>query len=70
MELKRCPFCGRRARVESSGNHYVVEKFKVRCVGCLVVSAYYDSREEAIAAWNRRYVKCESPRIDEQLTCW
>ncbi len=60
MELKRCPFCGRRARIETSGNYYVTEKFKVRCVGCLTVSVYYDSREEAIAAWNRRYGDGES----------
>lgn len=55
MELKRCPFCGGRARVEPIGRYDGCEKFKVRCVGCLAVTYNYDSYEEAVKAWNRRY---------------
>lgn len=59
MELDRCPFCGGRARVEPVGAWYETLKYKVRCLECLASSANYDSREEAIAAWNRRY--CDEP---------
>ena len=46
-ELKRCPFCGGEAKLMDNG-HWVW------CQHCLVESAYYDTREEAIKAWNTR----------------
>jgi Lar family restriction alleviation protein len=51
MELKPCPFCGKGARhhfSQGTGSNFV------ECVGCEADTAYYDTREEAIAAWNTR----------------
>lgn len=45
--IKRCPFCGGEAKLMDNG-HWVW------CQHCLVESAYYDTREEAIKAWNTR----------------
>ena len=45
--LKRCPFCGGEAKLMDNG-HWVW------CQHCLVESTYYDTKEEAIKAWNTR----------------
>lgn len=54
-ELKPCPFCGGKAEVvwmpyiNVEGMGLVVE-----CNHCWAETGYYATREEAIAAWNRR----------------
>lgn len=49
-ELKPCPFCGGNAqKVKSSGRW----GWFVSC-SCAAVGPSADSKEEAIAAWNRR----------------
>ena len=45
-----CPFCGGEADVTLLGGH----GFSVRCYECLAETDTYETREEAIAAWNRR----------------
>lgn len=50
-ELKRCPFCGGEAKVVLSGWNYGIEC--TECAGSLL-PVRYQSKEEAIAAWNRR----------------
>ena len=62
-ELLRCPFCNGTAReiyaVQDDGE----TSYSVMCVSCRVaifrprISEWdsYRTREEAIAAWNRRY---------------
>ena len=52
-ELKPCPFCGSESiAVELHGEYYV------RCANCecqvAVVTPLFDSKNEAITAWNRR----------------
>ena len=53
-ELKPCPFCGGEAKV--FGN-YDDSEYHANCTnnecGCCWVN-YYETKEEAIEAWNRR----------------
>lgn len=46
-ELKPCPFCGGEA---------VIFKYywQVRCEECMAETSIFETREEAIKAWNRR----------------
>ena len=48
-ELRKCPFCGGKARAVRSS-----EEYWVRCFDCGAEIAICDSKPEAIAAWNRR----------------
>lgn len=56
MKLKRCPFCGGEADVETG----VDFGFYVECqqCGCLLGKGsgcgYYDTIKESVIAWNRR----------------
>ena len=49
-DLKRCPFCGGEAKIDT-GYHTV---FCVWCTSCLVRTNYEDSIEKVIAVWQRR----------------
>ena len=49
-KLLRCPFCGGEADTTLLGGH----EFSVRCYECLAETDTYETRGEAIAAWNRR----------------
>lgn len=54
-ELKPCPFCGGRAYLsERMNGGYYVECESIN--GCLAESGNYDTRGQAIEAWNRRVV--------------
>ena len=51
-ELKRCPFCGGKARLmtyDTYGSHYV------QCdnVSCGIVTWIHTTEEEAVEAWNK-----------------
>lgn len=48
-ELRKCPFCGGKARVVRAS-----EAYWVRCFDCGAEVVICDSEPEAIAAWNRR----------------
>ena len=48
-ELRKCPFCGGKARAVRSS-----EEYWVRCFDCGAEIAICDSKPEAITAWNRR----------------
>ena len=47
-ELKPCPFCGGEAGFYAETVHWI------NCKKCGAESAYYETPEEAIEAWNRR----------------
>lgn len=54
-ELKPCPFCGGRAYLsERMNGGYYVECESIG--GCLAESGKYDTKGQAIEAWNRRVV--------------
>lgn len=51
-ELKRCPFCGGKARLmtyDTYGSHYV----KCDNVSCGIVTWIHTTEEEAVEAWNK-----------------
>lgn len=58
-ELKPCPFCGSEARLTySTDNHRqpYVTCDTPKCPGCNPYQWHYHTEEEAIEAWNRRFV--------------
>lgn len=56
IELKRCPFCGSKARfgLEDEFCGPVDERNWVECTSCHAEIQIYDTREEAAKAWNTR----------------
>ena len=60
-ELRKCPFCGGKARAVRSS-----EEFWVRCFDCGAEIAICDSKPEAITAWNRRTQNIEEEECSEQ----
>lgn len=46
-ELRSCPFCNGKAKA-----YTYLGKFYVRCNKCKAYTAPYNTKEEAIAAWN------------------
>lgn len=62
-ELKPCPFCG-EAKLIAECNEIDDEAGEnwhyIRCANCSVTSGYYNTREIAIDAWNRRAVDADA----------
>ena len=57
--LKPCPLCGSSARVydDGAGDLDIVPDWIAACDdedGCGCETAFFDTREEAVAVWNRR----------------
>ena len=51
--LKPCPFCGsKNISCEEGGKH--VGLWFVQCEECWATFPHFDTKEEAISAWNRR----------------
>ena len=59
-ELKPCPFCGRNHGLLIESIHHRLDDVTVFCdasgdkIGCGASCGYYNSKKEAIEAWNRR----------------
>ena len=58
-ELKMCPFCGKKAQIYMYRIYDYKIKYAVRCNthncnGHPLEPVWFDSKEEAIKAWNRR----------------
>lgn len=52
VELKPCPFCGKRPIVHRS---LFSEKYRIRCEnGCGAETAPFSTKEKAIEVWNTR----------------
>lgn len=60
-ELKPCPFCGGEAEIVED-RLYGEDYYAGRCRSCAATSIFEFTKEEAIAAWNRR----ETGRITEE----
>lgn len=51
-ELKKCPFCGGKAKIYKSFDY--VSKYRVECTKCWAHTPNYDKPKKAFEAWNRR----------------
>ena len=57
-KLKRCPFCGGNAELESSYADYVGSGLhKIVCQACGCQTNYEHPMQKAVDAWNRRVEK-------------
>lgn len=55
MELKPCPFCGGEACMQEHVFHGYTSTYGVVCLDCCAETRqFYDTKEEAAEAWNRR----------------
>ena len=54
-ELKRCPFCGGEGCPLEHVFHGYMSTYGIVCLDCSCETRqFYDTQQEAIAAWNRR----------------
>ena len=54
-ELKPCPFCGEKTELEIDDPfEFIAEDFFVFCNKCSTTGPLGETKDEAIAAWNRR----------------
>lgn len=63
-ELKPCPFCGGEVGLVPAKNMYFTrgingikhyyDGWRVFCGECRIMQSWFDMKEEAITAWNRR----------------
>ncbi|GHT52912.1 hypothetical protein FACS1894106_2660 [Spirochaetia bacterium] len=67
LELKPCPFCGKEAKMYTNNKIATFlygHSYSVRCTNelcyCFVVSNPTETKEAAIAAWNKRAGKEET----------
>lgn len=60
-ELKPCPYCGGEAV------YYDTYRFSVHCLDCKASTAYWNGKEYAIVAWNRRVIDDSVKTILRQL---
>ncbi len=65
VELKPCPFCGSPGVLEGGDfiggwnektgpRPYKVECTNLRCIASYMIGAVFETKEDAIEAWNRR----------------
>ena len=60
QELKRCPFCGGEADVDtcySNNGFFATKTYKVFCQDCLCQTDEEYIKDKAIEAWNKRVVE-------------
>lgn len=50
--LKPCPLCGQNAKLCEPTTHY---SYRVACIKCRCNTGGYETKLEAVEAWNRRF---------------
>ena len=53
-QLKPCPFCGGKAKTHHYSTTVISYGIYVMCKDCMTSSKYYDTKRQAIEAWNKR----------------
>lgn len=61
-ELKNCPFCNGKARIEEEDYSVLIE-----CVDCYFGIEYFSTKEEAITSWNKRAESEEVKQLKENI---
>lgn len=53
IELKPCPFCGAKdENIKVKSDHFT--RYYVLCKSCMVSTDHFETKKQAIEAWNRR----------------
>lgn len=65
--LLPCPFCGAEPKLYT-GSDIVKDSIECLTTGCVTLRAYGETREEAIAAWNRRAQPSSPPPAGQTVT--
>lgn len=60
QKLKKCPFCGGKARVTGSESLGTVNYYYVYCMECNARTDDCAGRQSAIEAWNKRVGEVEN----------
>ncbi|MBR1604450.1 MAG: Lar family restriction alleviation protein [Synergistaceae bacterium] len=50
VKLKHCPFCGGAAKIGSTTHNF----YSVYCVDCNGQADFFNTKQDAAEAWNRR----------------
>lgn len=56
-KLKSCPSCGNKGELHYSDKlqNYIVECTNDFCMASYMIGMKYETKEEAISAWNKRF---------------
>ena len=65
-ELRKCPFCGGEAKIYRRQLNWLLDDYKVECCSCCCSTDIYDTKQEAIEAWNKR-VTPTTKEIEEYI---
>lgn len=52
QKLKSCPFCGNNVSIIYHENN---DKYGISCIGCNVSIGTFDTKDELVETWNRRF---------------
>ena len=63
QELKRCPFCGGEAETYP----YYFNEWYIGCRECSCDLGVFDTKEEAIEAWNKRVPQTWTSKAFERI---
>ena len=69
-ELKTCPFCGGKARLNEYKDGEVW--YEVWCDGCAIRTEQYETEDEAVKVWNRQAItltKDEAYAVADFIDC-
>ncbi len=61
-ELKPCPFCGETESLIID-DEWTIPAFAIECCECGASTITFDTKEEAIEAWNRRACECANNAV-------
>jgi len=66
---KSCPFCGKNVAIIDTLNYTggKASKYRVQCQECKVATAWYETADEAWAAWNMRKTSWSNTLINKNV---
>lgn len=67
-ELKPCPFCGGEARIRDFTMVDLEPEIDVFCINCGAQTFVYETKDDAIEAWNRRVEDSDIERLRKKVS--